>query len=98
MKPVTALPFTLQADSPQENQYWHNADIRSEGRGVARCSFHNAQEQGKRNAAYLVHAANAYPQLVKLLNEWRAEPDSTRADAILLAGSTALLRELGEIS
>lgn len=57
-----------------------------------------ASESG--DAAYIVHACNAYPKLVEELRWWREECQSLISQGRMATGTpkriAALLRELGE--
>ena len=59
-------------------------------RTVARCVHASNAPQ---DAAYIVHAANAYPKLVEALKEAIA---TTSPDSAFLESRVALLRSLGE--
>ena len=92
-KPATPLTWENFPDDAQENPYWHKFRISAGSAGVMEGAAHNRHGQGAQNAAYIAHAANAYPRLVAELKAacvWLPE-DHSMQERI-----TALLRELGE--
>jgi hypothetical protein len=57
------------------------------------CKIHmHSHEYSKGNAAYIVKSANAYPELVRLLKEWRSAV-STQVQQ----DTDAILKELGAL-
>jgi hypothetical protein len=66
-KPATPLPWLYQPQQ-SENPYWIKARLAYGSAGVAEIECHNAHGQGQANAAYIAHACNKYPQLVKALS------------------------------
>ena len=102
MKPATPLPWNIVGDQK-------SGAIVKAGDGIAShvakyndqwvCEEHGneASDAAFRNAAYIVHAANAYPRLVAALRRTHARlaayGTSDAADQAL-----ALLRELGEVA
>lgn len=97
-KPATALPWEFRPDATEANPYWRGASMWSGGACVVRMDFTNAHGQGAQNAAYIAHAANAYPRLVAALRAATARlQQETDGDAWTLhQQGAALLRELGE--
>jgi len=94
-KPATALPYrtgpasTLEANKLGIRGIW-TADKKT---GVADVYGH------RENAAYIVHAANAYPKLVEALRnveELLADLERGGAENPEFEQVRALLRELGE--
>ena len=109
MKPATRLPWLHVVSKSPANPYWRDSSLwAGEGR-VVDMSCPNALAQGDANAAYIAHAANAYPRLVAALRDTlralEVEHQAALArDAILPAdteqrieAARALLRELGEV-
>ena len=86
--PATALPLKFL---PDEGQFIVNA--RGEIVGEIPCQ---GVENDKAIGAYLVHAANAYPQLVEALRGMLPEYAPITTDGFGRELARALLRELGE--
>ena len=87
MKPGTPLPWKVGCLSPCRYPFY---PIASGEHNVAQVQIY-ARGGSKIDAAYIVHAANAYPRMVEELRAALATAEN--AGAI-----TALLRELGEAS
>ena len=89
-KPATALPWKIVAGQ-SEREIFRADDVTH---SIARCGF-----QGEKNAAYVVHACNAYPRLVAALREayLTVHPGMPVEYRIKLAAIGDLLRELGEL-
>lgn len=88
-KPATPLPWET---STNQHQQW-DVCAADAGDMVADLMGCDGQEQ---NAAYIAHAANAYPRLVVALQRIVNDGDALRGDEI--AGWAAeTLRELGEV-
>ena len=87
-KPATPLPWSISpdgrkwiyCDATKDHIFLGNAVTKTDGE----------DEIAIPNAAYLVHAANAYPKLITALK--RATMDET----VDVGGCLKLLRELGE--
>lgn len=94
-KPATPLPWHIEESSI----------IRSGGKSLAK-TYRGGQGNilADTDAAYIVHAANAYPKLIKALRKiiagWNAIPEDTQVPDSINDGrveaAEALLRELGE--
>lgn len=89
-KPATALPWVAQ-------DFGHMVEIQPRGDDPEGLATVNAA----RDARYIVHAANAYPELVAALRGF-TYADSNRdkmpadIDAVNLANARAILAKLGE--
>lgn len=86
MKPATSLPWS----AGKYNQWVQSND------GELVASVETEHNHGPENAAYIAHAANAYPKLVEALkniaaNEWDANGATATGKSV-----RALLREVGE--
>lgn len=84
-KPGTPLPWTHKKKGP------NNEVLGADGNIVCDDEMYYPQAVSEPDAAYIVHAANAYPKLVTALRELRA----LRGAAKVIAD--ALLRELDEL-
>ena len=85
MKPATPLPWVYKYGN---YQHYVNAG-RLQAEGVA--FMDGMSENRADDAAYIVHAANAYPLIIGLLME-QVKANPTRTESV-----QALLRELGEL-
>lgn len=68
MKPATALPWAVGRDSCTHNRptrFWETEIYTGTLPVADACG--SSQEEAKQDAAYIVHAANAYPELVAAL-------------------------------
>lgn len=83
-KPATPLPFIASVDN-----------ISRDNLLLLRGMCGNASD-GVQNAAYIAHAANAYPKLVAALRRIDATISGSQAQAVQIGNAIALLRELGE--
>lgn len=98
-KPATALPFEFCND---RDGFW----IEHQGVQIATISHESdnaglAYGDGEKNGRYLVHTANAYPELVEALKELVARCDGiegVRADGsnIQTHNAHGILSKLGE--
>jgi hypothetical protein len=61
-KPPTPLPVELEEGNP-------HCIVFADGTSADVSYYENGEEAGEQHAAYLVHAANAYPKLVAALKE-----------------------------
>lgn len=95
IKPARPLPWELVKESAQENPFWHKANLFAGSAGVSEMAFHNRHGQGAQNAAYIAHAANAYPRLVAVLRKCAELAD--HGPFIGADEAKTLLRELGEL-
>lgn len=97
MKPATPLPWKVTAASPGR---YPSYSIGNESAFVAQVSI-MARGGSDKDARYLAHAANAYPQLVAALQgalgyvDYVANNGNDDADRHA-ANVRALLRDLGE--
>lgn len=103
-KHTPAEPLPYSAERFAVKSFW-----RGRAYTVARTNEPRFTPEGReQNAAYLVHAANAYPKLVEALNalfkeclmthkHWGEGCNQKEADAAI-ASATAILRELGEVT
>lgn len=104
-KPATPLPWTLSSEHVS-NPNWHPTSLFSFDRLIARVDLTNGPsgEDGAANAAYIVAACNAFPELVAALRNVMAGFVGDRGARNLLgtdAGkhadeARALLAKLGE--
>ena len=95
MKPATSLPWSIEQIGvtnmgPDGEDVFDIGPCDREGAMHKRIST----VAGYSDAAYLVHAANAYPKLVELVRYLAAHP----GDLAQVDRAEALLRELGELS
>lgn len=97
-KPVAALPWSIGPATTLEGNRLGIKGIWTEDKktGVAEAFGY------RENAAYIVHAANAYPELIEALREarttiWHMSPDDGPL-AKQVERIDALLRELGELA
>lgn len=87
MKPEFPLPWKV-VQPPHDPRAW---DVATENGGAfAKLVWHGAKE----NAAYIVHACNAYPRLVAELKRLCVEIPAQMGGKPV---SNALLRDLGEL-
>lgn len=94
-KPVAALPWSIGPATTLEGNRLGIKGIWTEDKktGVAEAFGY------RENAAYIVHAANAYPQLIKALREARECLEGDRPYTVGFGlYLTRLLRELGELA
>lgn len=102
-KPATPLPWHLGVKQAERIIYTQD------GWAVANATVYHGHEDAedcKRNAAYIAHAANAYPRLVEALRKLEAEANKVRVNMVNVKegralgesvnDAAALLRELGE--
>ena len=90
MKPATALPWHLGIKQAEQIVY------NEKGWAIANATVyhgHTEREETKANAAYIVHASNAYPRLVAMLGTVIRTADQRNEK---VKHARALLRELGE--
>lgn len=99
MKPATALPWK---DGPVFNRggralFW--TDTSKPGKWQRRIDGHADGVLGQLDAAYIVHACNAYPKLAQALRNTLRLHDSTDTRALVICSDArAILRALGESS
>ena len=89
-KPTTPLPFRSEDTTVKcvTHGAWHT---------IARLNDKKyTNEANKENAAYLAHAANAYPKLVAALRRILHNPNASIGGEIR-AETIGILRELGEL-
>ena len=101
--PATPLPWHIDGKYIR-----HDRERDPRGPAIADCDLsHGIGEVGEkdaRNAAYIVHAANAYPQLIEkaraVLTAWQSVPEDMQVPDEINGGQieelAALLHELGE--
>lgn len=102
MKPATPLPWKVAGIAPSRYPFY---PIASGDLNVAQVDIH-ARGGSNIDAAYMVHAANAYPRLVdRIRNNLLSCPDTrddsrddseVRCVCAQCCANRALLRELGE--
>lgn len=93
-KPATPLPWESSRNSsnPHNGSGWR--DVLSTGAEFSPCYVGEGIEA---DAAYIAHAANAYPRLVEALRSLHdAYGKDSKSKAAALVGTRHLLRELGE--
>lgn len=96
MKPSIPLPWTLRDSLRAENPYWHHTALYAGERLAAhlQCTNGPSMADGAQTARYVLHAVNAYPELVDALraaikDAWTGSAGASKA--------RALLRKLEEI-
>ena len=97
IQPATPLPWS-HTDEPVSNPYWSAIRLWHGSAGVAEISLHNAHGQGRANAAYIVAACNAYPELVAALRETLTDQETMREpyrNEAICERARALLARLG---
>lgn len=107
MKPELPLPWKTGVTLiTQQTKNWSTEQIDQNNEREARLVFSSftaedlgrsrqcvAQVTGKQDAAYIAHAANAYPRLIELARTWARRGNDPQ---ILCREADKLLRELGE--
>ena len=94
-KPATALPWETAVNGEEPPQW----DVCAANGGDMVADLMNMPDTGEQDAAYIVHAANAYPRLVEALRNLKEQVECMNAQQAFgrdYDEARALLRELGE--